>query len=148
MNARGFHYIYRGTLTGTVNDVAAAQKYLTEDNMTRYLPAEQLLSVVHIWWNLHADGHTYNVNAISMRELTDEEIDQLTDWVKGQNSDGLGEGFEQQPFADLSQEQEDPEWWEDVDEHEPDICDYEEMMASFDWQTNETKFALVAAPNE
>lgn len=143
MNTRGFTYRYHGTLTGTVNDVAAAQKYLTEDNMTQYL--DICPSVVYIYWNLHSDGHTYDVTAISMRELTENEITELTEWVQGQHSDGLGEGFEQQPFAETPEDE--PEWWEDADEHDPDLCDYEETMVSFDWRTNETKFALVA-PNE
>ena len=34
------------------------------------------------------------------RELTEQELEKLSDWISGQNSDGLGEGFEQQDFAE------------------------------------------------
>ena len=30
--------------------------------------------------------------------MTEEEEKELRDWIRGQNSDGLGEGFEQRPI--------------------------------------------------
>lgn len=137
-----FNYLYAGTLTGTVNDVEAAQKYLTEDDMTQYVHS-YVPSVIHVRWDLKDDGHTYEVHAISSKELDETEIDQLTSWVQGQNSDGLGEGFEQQAFADLTEEREVYPW----DEDEPDYGD-DSTMVSFDWRTNETKFTLIGGTSK
>lgn len=129
--------IYRtsGALTGTIEpeNVELAQAYLTEDDMTRYLD-EPLRGVVErIQWHLNHDGHTYYVEAIANRDLTDDELAQLAAWVSGQNSDGLGEGFEQQDFAWVGEER----------DFFGDVVD-EGAMCSFDWQTNDSKFERVS----
>ena len=55
-----------------------------------------------------------------------------------QNSDGLGEGFEQQSFASYEIE-DDYNCGYDEDEYiEPEY-----VMASFDWETNDYEFTLV-----
>jgi hypothetical protein len=136
MTARGFRYVFSGTLTGTVNNVAAAKAYLTEDDMTKYMDPDLAPSVVDIRWDLKDDGHTYEVIAISTRELEGWENDQLAMWVSGQNSDGLGEGFEQQEFA----WNETGEWIEEEDGGEGFT---EGDMVSFDWKTNKTRFVQV-----
>lgn len=137
MTERGFRYVYSGQLTGTVNDVAAAQAYLAEDNMTRYLE-DVAPSVLDIRWELDADGHNYRVIAISHRELTLKENEELTEWVRGQHSDGLGEGFEQQDFA-TDEEPEEPEY--DEDDESTWCGDMDQFdMVSFDWKTNRSLF--------
>lgn len=35
---------------------------------------------------------------VILGELTDDEEEELIDWIEGQNSDGFGEGFEQSPI--------------------------------------------------
>ena len=45
------------------------------------------------------DNRLYGVTTVELTEPIDEdEINELRDWISGQNSDGLGEGFEQQDF--------------------------------------------------
>lgn len=122
--------IYRttGTLTGYIEpeNVSAAQAYLQNDDMTQYLEG---LPVERIQWYLDSDGHNYYVEAITSRLLRPSELENLSSWVSGQNSDGLGEGFEQQDFAE---ERYDVEYEDDEDEYDTDGY----RMISFDWETN------------
>lgn len=124
-------YHTKGTLTGTIDqdNVPAAQDYLTRDDMTQYVAPNAGLDgvLVRIEWNLHSDGYNYHVEAVCDRELSDAELKQLSDEVSGQNSDGLGEGFEQQEFAEIEPDDED-DW----------------SMISFDWETNKNEFTRVA----
>jgi hypothetical protein len=64
---------------------------------------------------------------VTHRPLTDEESKQISEWISGQNSDGLGEGFEQQSFAEIEGDDENDDW----------------AMASFDWQTNPCTLVVV-----
>lgn len=124
-------YKSTGTLTGYVNDVRLAQEYLTDDDMTQYLEGSLAEAVEHVEWQLAGDGHKYSVVAITKRELSDDELKELASWTSGQNSDGLGEGFEQQDFA---WNVEYNRWGDPVDDGE---------MVSFDWQTNDSTFERV-----
>lgn len=46
------------------------------------------------------DGELYGKADVRLTEpMTEEEERELKDWVRGQNSDGLGEGFEQQEIS-------------------------------------------------
>lgn len=129
-------YQTSGTLTGTIapENVAKAMAYLQDDDMTRYIyPSELAVFIAHIEWHLHADGHNWHVTAKTMRELTDDELKQLSEWVSGQNSDGLGEGFEQQDFAEYFE----TDRWGDPKEDTYQMC-------SFDWEKNPCKFERVA----
>lgn len=130
--------IYRtsGTLTGTIEpeNVGFAQNYLQADDMTQYLDASLQEIVERIQWHLNIDGHTWYVEVFATRVLEKSDLKALSLWVSGQNSDGLGEGFEQQEFA-----------WEESgygdDEYDGD---YENgHMISFDWETNDCKFERV-----
>lgn len=153
--------IYRttGHLVDSISreHVAEAQKYLQADEMAKYLdpPLEDV--VTRLTWYLDSNGYDYYVEAICNRELTTEELKQLGSEVSGQNSDGLGEGFEQQEFA----------WSEDpVEDEDCSACDGtgtddagmqcgecdgqgvidgEEggHMCSFDWETNDSVFVRV-----
>lgn len=166
--------VYRtsGNLTGTITDenFIAASRYLHFDydgkplNMHRYLDPPLEGVVQHLEWML-TSGSTYTITAVTSRDLTEDELKQLSSECSGQNSDGLGEGFEQQDFA----------WDEDVEEEtdcydcqgtgrydtDPDdeeagddcpTCDGagyfpEEdngRMISFDWETNELPWTKIA----
>ena len=137
-------------LTNCVTDFNAAYEYLTEDDMTKYLKADVesrgyygLAYDIHsIKWILTDDDCGY-IELITIRELTIAELDEVSDWVRGQNSDGLGEGFEQQWFAEIWDDVEYTEYDEETDESytytERHYCG----MASFDWKTNNYKFHLL-----
>lgn len=140
-------YVTKGQLTNggiSADRVADAQAYLTHDyngdprNMQQYLDAPLREAVVLLRWRLESNGLDWSVEAICNRELTDAELKQLGDEVSGQNSDGLGEGFEQQPFAEG--EREDDGYYDDNDEwvEEDDF-----VMVSFDWQTNDHVFTRI-----
>jgi hypothetical protein len=124
--------IYRtaGQLTDRLpsESVTLAQAYLSSDDMTRYLDPPLSDAVVRIAWVLDGDGRGYFVEAITSRELTDDELARLASWVSGQNSDGLGEGFEQQDFC----------WIEDGYPGSGDG-----HMVSFDWETNDSTFTRI-----
>jgi len=137
--------IYRtsGKLTGVIEpeNVADAQKYLDEPGpvaMAGFLD-ESLRAVEFLEWRLDGNGRDYTITAVATRELTDAELKDLSSEVQGQNSDGLGEGFEQQDFA----------WREDddcgvCDGCENDFaCESEGNMISFDWETNDSRFERI-----
>lgn len=140
--------VYRtfGTLTDSIayENVPAAQAYLKLDHEGKPLNMQQYLDpplggvIELLEWDLKGDGYNYDITATSKRELTQDELKQLSSEVSGQNSDGLGEGFEQQDFA-----------WSEEDDCTCDgdgwgSCDCENgHMISFDWQTNELKWTRV-----
>ena len=159
--------LYRtsGVLTGTIEaeNVAQAQAYLTDDDMTQYLDKE-CGPIEHIEWKLEADGHNWSVTAYTQRELTDDELKALSSWISGQNSDGLGESFEQQDFAwdQEPAEEQDCSYChgrgtvtefvdEELTEKDCEECDgsgyFEEQddgrMISFDWETNDCSLERV-----
>jgi len=131
------------TLTNPVNDYNAALDYLQADDMTRYLNNDlNYLGLSHlegkikeIKWVLE-DEQTGYIVLYTTEPLVQEDLDKISEWISGQCSDGLGEGFEQQDFASG----EDFEEYEDEDGY----TQYEEVntMASFDWETNDYKLKL------
>lgn len=136
-------YVTEFHLTNPVNDWDAAREYLQADDMTQYLINDidywkltrlQPSDIVNIEWDLQDEqyGLIYLDTAI---DLTDDELAKISNWVRGQNSDGLGEGFEQQPFAEVRYE---------GDNYDDDYSDYDTDMASFDWETNNYSFEKVS----
>lgn len=127
-------------LVAEVKDFEAARQYLIEDDMTDYLITDERGAsckdkIKSIKWILRDESHGY-IDLETTSELTSTELANISDWVSGQNSDGLGEGFEQQDFACYIDEgltgYDDEEW------------DDETIMASFDWETNPYTFELVS----
>jgi hypothetical protein len=161
--------VYRtsGKLTDTIQreNVGEAQAYLHQHDMTGYVASnaslEGLLEFVE--WNLDGNGHDYSITVVSNRELTDDELKRLSEECSGQNSDGLGEGFEQQDFAWVDNGDNEEEECsqcsgsglegdnEDGEEVECSNCDGagyfehddEGHMVSFDWKTNELPWTRV-----
>lgn len=118
-----------GELTNPVSDINAANAYLKEDDMTQYVgiwgDTVALKDIVFdIEWGLTSES-TWVVEVITTRPLTDTESAALSNWISGQNSDGLGEGFEQQSFAEHFE----TDRYGDIDEDTY-------RMSSFDWETN------------
>lgn len=119
------------------DDIILAQKYLTSDDMTQYLDPELQELIEHIEWKLEADGLNWSVTAFARRPIDRPLLKELSSWVSGQNSDGLGEGFEQQEFAEFSTG---GSYYDDEDDEGDDE---EWHMCSFDWQTNNCVFEQV-----
>lgn len=152
-------YRTKGVLTGTIepDNVAKADNYLREFDMTEFLD-ENCGPIEHIEWKLGPDGHQWNVTAFTRAPLTPDELKQLSEWVSGQNSDGLGESFEQQDFAELDNEDEETDCSQcdgsgvfgDDDELDCTRCGgdgvvYHESfgMISFDWEKNLCTFERI-----
>jgi hypothetical protein len=124
--------IYRAEfrLMAEVKDFDAAYRYLTIDDMTGYLHDDDRVlgrdKVISIEWILDDVSSGY-IEVVASEELSEEEKKSISGWIKGQNSDGLGEGFEQQDWACYTEE-----------EYDEDGFYYDDyIMASFDWETND-----------
>ena len=90
-------------LLNPVLNLEEAQKYLTEDDMTRYMQYDSRTSdlfsrIDKIEFILKTEK-SGKIKLTTNEDLTEQELLRITDWVKGQLSDGLGEGFIQQDFA-------------------------------------------------
>lgn len=91
-------------------DFEIAFNYLVEDEMANYVDDEVRTSLVSMRYVLtQLDRGT--VFIVAKRELTEKELAILKQEIEGQNSDGLGEGFCSQGFA----------------EHETDNGEYESI---------------------
>lgn len=104
MSNQNQHWYYvRFQLKYPVLDLEAAQNYLTEDDMTKYLKEDTRIpesardKVVHIEWKLQVEDHGV-VEVITNDVLTDKENNKIVHFIDGQ-ADGLLEGMEQQDFA-------------------------------------------------
>lgn len=77
----------------------AVECYQSIDDMAQFFKRsdsvkEKLASIV--WSVDEVDGKLYGRVNVRLKEpLTEEETEILKEWINGQNSDGLGEGFEQ-----------------------------------------------------
>lgn len=100
-------YVTNFKLKSAVNDFGAAKKYLADADMTKYLiddlrdyenMPELADKIVHIEWNLEEDWYG-TINLETTEDISKQDLAVILEWVKGQNSDGLGEGFEQRNFA-------------------------------------------------
>lgn len=76
-----------------------AKAYLEEEDMAQYLDEPLKSKVDSMKWVLD-DVDKVHVEVKTNSPLTDEEMKELKSEIEGQNSDGLGEGFEQQDFAE------------------------------------------------
>lgn len=90
------------------------------------------------------DNRLYGVTTVELTEPIDEdEINELRDWISGQNSDGLGEGFEQQDF-DVDEGRLSVSLW---DFHDYFICTEEEFKQQFNATENKTVTAEKRKPD-
>ena len=81
-----------------------AESYLQKDDMVEYLPENLKAKIDYVEWILEdIDGGT--VSTWANERLSEEEEDELRKWIAGQCSDGIGEGFAQQPFAEYNNSQ-------------------------------------------
>lgn len=139
-----FYYTTKFNLIKDIQDLHAfyaAQEYLTEDDMLQYFDSPFKEDILSIVWDLKTINSGI-IELVTKRELTESELKVVSDWVSGQNSDGLGEGFEQQWFAEIYDDVE----YTDYDEETGESYSYNEKeyvgSASFDWKTNKYLFEL------
>ncbi len=76
------------------------KKEQSDVDMAEYLPEELGGKIASVVWNVdELHGNLVGkIDCIITGELTEAEIERLKNWIIGQNSDGLGEGFEQHPI--------------------------------------------------
>lgn len=139
-------YVYQTDfrLQYPVLDLHEAQCYLDSDDMAKYLredsrcPKEVSNCVEKLRWLL-SDTDRGHIILHTTRELTSDELMYISQFVSSQNSDGLGEGFEQQPWASYTVNTNGDvvtnKYFYDVDDE-----DVDDVMASFDWLTNDYIF--------
>lgn len=102
---------------------------------------------LNVAWRLGSpEGGSIEVE--SPEELDAETLSKISRWISGQNSDGLGEGFEQQDFA-IIDDGDDRSWDddEDYDPYDPWSDDGTECV-SFDWQDNDYMLTLWNATDD
>lgn len=122
-------YKTQGELAYPVNDLTAARDFLRErgTKMHEYIYPDEAARGVHsVTWDLIND-HQWEVTLIADFRLSPVQLEQLSNWISGQNSDGLGESFEQQQFAEQPYDDDDTEY----------------DTSSFDWETNQCVLELV-----
>ena len=149
-----FNYITDFYLKNDVLDVAVANDYLHEDDMTNYLKNEKKFEnisdiFVRIKWSLVNERRGF-IELITTRELTKEESKEISKWINGQCSDGLGEGFEQQSFACYTEKEEtiynlhkNGIYSLDLGSGEDEPDDDYLITCSFDWENNNYELRLV-----
>lgn len=98
-----------------------------------------------IVWNFEEfDGKLYGVTTAELRgEIDEKGIADLKDWISGQNSDGLGEGFEQQDF-DVDEGRLSVSLW---DFHDYFICTEEEFRQRLNLTENKSAPAEKRKPD-
>ena len=142
-------YITTFNLSNSVanSKMGEANQYLQEDNMTKYLIADlkyykhdksEIDKIIDIEWRLDSPNRG-RIVLMSSFDLSEDTLAKVSEWVKGQNSDGLGEGFEQQDWGEIEPMYGCPIGDEEEDEYIDDYS-YQEMY-SFDWYTNNYIFA-------
>lgn len=99
---------------------------------------------LNVAWRLGSpEGGSIEVE--SPEELDAETLSKISRWISGQNSDGLGESFEQQDFAYLGDGED--ESWDDEEDYDYDpFLDTE--CVSFDWQDNDYMLMLWNATDD
>ena len=118
-----------------VLNIDEANHYLTEDDMTKYIKDDSRIEestrnkIEKIEWRM-TDEQSGHITLTSTDTLTDLELNSISNWVSGQNADGLAN-------------YQDEEYDCDEDEYGYDCDNW--VMASFDWKTNDYKFELISS---
>ncbi len=104
-------------------------EYMDSDYMGRDQVAKKLKSIT---LSLN-DDNTLCTIIIAKEELTDEDKDVILDYMKGQFSDGWGEGFEQHPICSYTETEEiEYEDMEEVEDEDGNV--YEEPYTYTDYE--------------
>ena len=89
-----YHYPFKLEYPVNEDEIWGAAEYLARENMARYYDGKARDHIESIRWRLVSFDDGY-VETVTTQALTDDELDELWSFIEGQNSDGLGEGFEQ-----------------------------------------------------
>lgn len=78
----------------------AFDKFYCDEDMTEYFDDGELKEKIHgIFWNIIVIKEELVGKVVVLiddnQNLSKDEIEEIKDFIEGQNSDGLGEGFEQ-----------------------------------------------------
>lgn len=68
------------------------------------------------------------VSVISNNPFTDTEMEELKDWIEGQNSDGIGEGFEQKDI-EIGDDMLNVHFWNEGKDYK--VCSYGEFVDEY-----------------
>jgi hypothetical protein len=90
-------------------DFEEAFNYLVEDDMADYIDDDELRKDIISMHYVLTQSDRGTVFIIAKRELTEQELEILKQELEGQNSDGLGEGFCSQDFAECETDDEEYE---------------------------------------
>lgn len=147
-------YVYRTSfwLTRPLRDIESfhkAQHYLeTSNEPTEDCPSMSYFFRKHvkeaarlglsISWHLD-DAMGGHITVESPEELNEEVLSEISKEISGQNSDGLGEGFEQCEFAVSPATEEDDPY--DIS-HAEFYGWYDSVLSSFDWESNDYPLIL------
>lgn len=146
-----FIYSVNFHLKNDVLSISDANEYLQEDDMTNYLKkdlnnskfTELQNNIIKIYWEI-ITSNSGKISLITNKKLSKEELDYISQWINSQNSDGIGEGFEQQDFASYTERSEYIyNAHNNVDYNYADNLDDSYLIiASFDWEDNNYKLEL------
>ena len=113
-----FNYVAKFNLTDEIKEESfdEARAYLLKDDMTQHVPENLKAKISSVEWRLEElDRGVVAINA--NERLSEEEENALSEWIARQCSYGLGEGFEEQPFAEMwsfyDYEDEEDEYYDD-----------------------------------
>ena len=107
-----------------------AQDFLFEENLANYYDGLGKDKINSIDWVLMQNTEGSGFIVVDTYEpLTQDELDAVSEYISGQNSDGIGESFEQR-FSYYIYDDSDDDW-----EYSGDSGD----MCSFDWMYNPYK---------
>ena len=141
------HYVYETPfqLVADVLDFDAAKDWLVEESRDMNDILQQSIQqdaatgngvqdfsskIEQVEWSLYSD-HAGIITITANEKLDNAEQAFISEWIQSQNSDGLGEAFEQQSFA------------EHTDEDERYVID----RASFDYVSNPYTLTQISGPN-
>lgn len=132
-----FKYVTYFKLTNKVLDLDDANVYLSDDDHVKYLKGDSRVNdniskaVDSIQYYL-TDTQSGYIEVTTSRIMSEEELSEISTFISGYNADGLGEGFADQNFA----------YYTMRDPSNPTNGDLYDVIASFDWKTNDYKLEL------
>lgn len=152
-------YVYRTkfNLVYPVKDYKDATDYLKRSSRIvsnalkgdSSILGEDSSNVKSIEWVLEDEYYPDNgyIELITYEKLEPSTLSKISEWVRGQNSDGLGEGFEQQQFAERIVGPDGEVIEPDKEENYYDLAEEENSgysweMASFCWKSDSYEFEL------